>query len=62
MSSLYFKFNENYYKQVNGLPIGLSLSPILADIVIQDLEENVLKKYKTDIDFMVDMLMIFLLF
>ena len=46
MNSLYFKYDEKYYQQINGLPIGLSVSPVLADLVIQDIEESVLNKYK----------------
>ena len=46
MNSLYFKFDNKFYKQTNGHPMGLSLSPIIADIVIQGLEEQVLLKYK----------------
>ena len=49
MNSLYFQFDNKYYQQINGLPMGLSLSPILADLVIQDIEEIVLNTFKTDI-------------
>ena len=51
MHSLYFKFNDKYYQQINGLPIGLSVSPILADLVIQDIEETVMKSFKKYIYF-----------
>ena len=51
MNSLYFKFDNKFYKQTNGLPMGLSLSPIIADIVIQDLQEQVLLKYQNYILF-----------
>ena len=51
MNSLFFKYDDKYYKQVNGLPMGLSISPIIADIVIQDIEEHVLSKYKNYIVF-----------
>lgn len=30
------------YKQTYGTPMGSSLSPVIADIMLQDLEENVL--------------------
>lgn len=38
--SNFFKFNNKIYKQIFGTPMGSSLFPILADIVMQDLEEN----------------------
>ena len=51
MNSLYFKFGENHYQQVNGLPIGLSVLSTLANIVIQDIEEEIMKKHKKEITF-----------
>jgi len=38
LSSTYFTFNNIIYKQTFGTPMGLPLSPIVADIVMQDLE------------------------
>ena len=49
LNSLFFQFDNKYYQQISGLPMGLSLSPILADIVIQDLENNILDEFKNDI-------------
>jgi len=40
LNSTYFKFNDIIYKQVFGTPMGSPLFPILADIVMQDLEER----------------------
>jgi len=40
--STYFTFNDIIYKQTYGTPMGSPLSPILADLVMQDLESNVL--------------------
>ena len=51
MDSLYFQNDEKYFKQINGLPIGLSVSPIIADLVLQDLEEIFLNRYKKSIKF-----------
>jgi len=31
-------FNDKFYRQTFGLPMGSPLSPILADLVMQDLE------------------------
>ena len=33
-----FSFNKNYYKQVSGSPIGSPFSPIIANIVLEDIE------------------------
>jgi len=39
LNSTYFKFNETIYKQIFGTPMGSPLSPIIAEIVMRDLEE-----------------------
>jgi len=44
LSSTSFKFNGKYYEQIYGSPMGSPLSPILADIVMEDLEVNCLQK------------------
>lgn len=41
-SSTYFIFNKIIYKQTFGTPMGSPLSPIIADLVMQDLEEKAL--------------------
>ena len=46
MDSLDFQCNNEFYQQINGLPTGLSVLPIIADIVVHDLEEF-LKRYKS---------------
>jgi len=42
LSSTYFTFGNRIYKQIFGTPMGSPLSPIVADIVMRDLEENIL--------------------
>jgi len=42
LESTYFKFNEIIYKQKFGTPMGSPLSPIIAEIVLQDLEKKAL--------------------
>jgi hypothetical protein len=44
LDSTFFKFNNIVYKQILGLPMGSPLSPILADLVMQDLECAAIKK------------------
>ncbi|XP_046749843.1 uncharacterized protein LOC124413359 [Diprion similis] len=39
-----FKFNDSIYSQTFGLPMGSPLSPILADIVMDELESCCIKK------------------
>jgi len=42
LTSTYFTFNSKIYKQTFGTPMGSPLSPIIADLVMCDLEENIL--------------------
>ena len=38
-------FNDKFYRQTFGLPMGSPLSPILADLVMQNLELVSLNKF-----------------
>lgn len=38
MSSTYFSFNHKIYRQTHGISIGFSLSLIMANITLQNLE------------------------
>ena len=38
LKSTYFQFGESYYEQVEGAAMGSSLSPIVANIFMEDLE------------------------
>jgi len=44
LESTFFSFNNIIYKQIFGTPMGSPLSPIVADLVLQDLEINAMKK------------------
>ena len=51
LNSTFFKFNDEFYEQIIGLPMGSPLSPILADLVIQDLENDIFNTLTTHIFF-----------
>jgi len=51
LSSTYFTFNNIIYKQTYGTPMGSPLSPIIADIVMQDFETNVLNSINVQLPF-----------
>ncbi|XP_067634760.1 uncharacterized protein, partial [Eurosta solidaginis] len=40
----YFKFNDNVYTQLKGLPMGSPTSPVIADIVMEKLLEKTMDK------------------
>ena len=39
--NVHFTFNEEVYKQAGGVVMGLSLGPVLADIFMAELENNI---------------------
>ena len=41
INSTFFKFDKKIFKQIFGMPMGSPLSPILANIVLQDLEQEI---------------------
>jgi len=49
LSSIYFTFNNKIYRQTFGSPVDLPLSPIIANLVLQDLEERTLEKIDCNI-------------
>jgi len=51
LESTYFVFNNIVYKQKFGTPMGSPLSPIIAEIVLQDLEVKALGLLKLNIPF-----------
>jgi len=51
LESTFFSFGNQIYKQKFGTPMGSPLSPVIADIVMQDLEGEVLATLDFDIPF-----------
>ena len=45
LNSTFFKFNNKFYNQVSGTPMGSSISPIIADIVMVNLETEILPSF-----------------
>ena len=44
LNNNFFQFNNTYYKLIFGSVMGNAISPILVDIVMQDLENEALSK------------------
>ena len=44
LNNNYFQFNNKFYRQIFGSDMGNSISPILSDIVMDDLETECIKK------------------
>ena len=51
LESTYIQFNNTIYKQRFGTPMGSPLSPIIADLVLQDLETVVLGTFDFHVPF-----------
>ena len=51
MNSSKFKFNSKFYKQEFGTPIGSVISPMLAEIVMEDLEKTVFERLEFVVPF-----------
>lgn len=50
-SEFYLRYNDTYYAQISGLPMGLPLSAPLANLVMEDLEDNVIQKLQFQVPF-----------
>jgi len=51
MDSTVFTFNKVLYKQIFGTPMGSPLSLIIADLVMQDLENSIIEKLSFELPF-----------
>ena len=46
LTSTYFQYNGKYYKQLHGTAMGSPVSVVVAEIVMQSIEEQALTTYK----------------
>ena len=46
-----FKFQDVYYQQIFGTPMGAPLSPVLAELIMEYLEERCFRKINFDVPF-----------
>jgi len=51
LNSTFFTFNGKIYQQTFGAPMGSPLSPIMADIILQDLENKAIRYIPFNIPF-----------
>lgn len=51
LNSTFFSFDNTMYKQKFGTPMGSPLSPIIADLVMQNLENTALVEMRSIIPF-----------
>ena len=49
LDSTFLQFNNKYYKQIMGAPMGFCTSPWFADIALELLETSCLKNYSEDV-------------
>ena len=49
LTSTYFQYNGKHYKQLHGTAIGSPVSVVVAEIVMQNIEEQALASYKRTI-------------
>ena len=46
MSTIYFAFEDDLYEQIEGAPMGLPLSPVLADLYVEHFDSMTIEKAK----------------
>lgn len=47
LNSTYFNFQDTYYKQIHGCAMRASVSSVIAQLVLEDVEETVIKQLNT---------------
>ena len=45
LTSTYFTYNNKYYEQIFGIPMDSSLSPVIANMMMEDLEQQALSTF-----------------
>lgn len=51
LNSNFFQYNEDFYTQLEGAAMGSPISSVIAQIVMEDLEENVINNLTFDLPF-----------
>lgn len=51
LTSTYFQYKNNYYQQVEGCAMGASISSVIAQLVLEDLENTIIPKLNYEIPF-----------
>ena len=49
LTSTYFQYNGKHYKQLHGTAMGSPVSVVVAEIVMQNIEESALSTYRQTI-------------
>ena len=49
-NNMFFTFNDRVYQQIYGTPMGSPISPLFADIIMDDLEKNCLRELELHYD------------
>lgn len=49
LESTTFQFNEQLYRQVKGTPMGSPISVVIAEMVMQRVEEEIFRKIPNDL-------------
>ena len=49
LTSTYFQYNGKHYKQLYGTAMGSSVSVVVAEIVMQNIEESALSTFRETI-------------
>lgn len=51
LNTTFFTTQNKIYKQVSGIPMGSSLSPVIADLVMETIEMKAIETYHTQVKF-----------
>lgn len=51
-SNCYFQYKDKYFQQIFGTPMGSSISPILVEVLLDDLLDVLLNRIETELGFL----------